>query len=467
MTPRLSSLTPSDFIKKLQSLSKDLVRLLRSRFWPRYCVDEEICIFKNKTKRYILALTNVALQHDEDAPGLGSFTLLYQPNSASVDIVPTIDPEIFEIDYDRIDYGRYRTLSMRSFVKDLDNAESLPHISAVFVALGWLVENEGFVQSGAEQTKRRTTNYVVLLNLSTKPISLWLMYDYHSMDEATEIRSNRLGRYHNRLYNRQHGEPNFIPGVQDEFAEDGDDPAHSDNFDQFRQVCLDMEDECLHPPSPTITTYEDKAIKLADEITTNVNVFIKAPRDANKDFEDACARIIEAAQTLREISHSHVENAGFQTDNDCKDRSSISNDDAWNSSASSASQQSASFKNSYINGSSSTFASTVRESGDEKNPLYSDKHDKCEKGFFGLPHLFDFALLAPDIDAWHVDGLDEKVVWKCLQSSHVRLGSSLRASSLMDDTKISAIGHHVIDLRPMTTGQNSGKSKCKLFETCG
>lgn len=44
-----------------------------------------------------------------------------------------------------------------------------------FIAIGWLVESN---QAGFH----RTTNYVCCLNLSTKPMSLWLIYDYRQPD---------------------------------------------------------------------------------------------------------------------------------------------------------------------------------------------------------------------------------------------------------------------------------------------
>ena len=44
-----------------------------------------------------------------------------------------------------------------------------------FLALGWLVENN---QDGA-----RTTRYVCALNTSTKPVSMWLIYDYRQPND--------------------------------------------------------------------------------------------------------------------------------------------------------------------------------------------------------------------------------------------------------------------------------------------
>ena len=47
--------------------------------------------------------------------------------------------------------------------------------SDVFIAFGWLVESN-------ETGFHRTTNYVYCLNLSTEPMSLWLIYDYCQPD---------------------------------------------------------------------------------------------------------------------------------------------------------------------------------------------------------------------------------------------------------------------------------------------
>ena len=49
-----------------------------------------------------------------------------------------------------------------------------------FVALGWLVEISKGSTANGKKPERCTTNYVILLNVSTKPMSLWLFYHYYT-----------------------------------------------------------------------------------------------------------------------------------------------------------------------------------------------------------------------------------------------------------------------------------------------
>lgn len=78
-------------------------------------------------------------------------------------------------------------------------------IEAIFVPLGWLVE------SGIEQGHKfkRITNYVVLLNISTDPISLWLAYDYYPTVDGDLMATVQLSdsEYFNPDYHSRNPKP--------------------------------------------------------------------------------------------------------------------------------------------------------------------------------------------------------------------------------------------------------------------
>ena len=57
--------------------------------------------------------------------------------------------------------------------------KNLGLVKAIFIPLGWLAEHER-----QELVERfRVTNYVIFINVTTRPMSLWLAYDYHFLDE--------------------------------------------------------------------------------------------------------------------------------------------------------------------------------------------------------------------------------------------------------------------------------------------
>ena len=66
----------------------------------------------------------------------------------------------------------------------------------------------------------------------------------------------------------------------------------------------------------------------------------------------------------------------------------------------------------------------------------------CDKGIFNQRHLFDLALLAPDFRAWTTEGLKEEDVMNCLEGSHLRLGPSLRARTLVHEDPLHSDFHN-------------------------
>ena len=63
----------------------------------------------------------------------------------------------------------------------------------------------------------------------------------------------------------------------------------------------------------------------------------------------------------------------------------------------------------------------------------SSSKSNCQKGFLGQRHPFDIALLAEDFQFWRPEGLDVAYMMNCIKGSHMCLGPSLRARSLLEE----------------------------------
>ncbi|KAL8923011.1 MAG: hypothetical protein Q9208_004823 [Pyrenodesmia sp. 3 TL-2023] len=171
-------------------------RLWAPNYWlrdPRLVDKCELTVFENKSKRYTLVPSQKLLEHEKNGdPGYDLFTITWNPASDREGAT-----SIFTCDGDRLEVTDFDTsqtsvLSMRT--------SHVPSIilPCIFVALGWL---RGKDLGAAE--RMQTTYYTVLLNLSTCPVSVWLMFDYHIETEENGDRlrwTNQLGDYDNQVW---------------------------------------------------------------------------------------------------------------------------------------------------------------------------------------------------------------------------------------------------------------------------
>ncbi|KAL8718859.1 MAG: hypothetical protein Q9181_008141, partial [Wetmoreana brouardii] len=281
-----------------------------------------ILLFKNETKEYAVRPCRVVLMHeDHEGYAENPFVLLSDPGSDPNDderYRVVLEEDVQDVVMDNIEHPQ--TFSMKSAVGRSGGG----YVPCVFVALGYLAED---VRSDSTNLgARNRTNYVVMLNLSTDPASIWVMYDYH-MDDWLESRirwTNRLGEYSNNLYFSQKERYQEFPKIEDEFEVGS---GGGLRLQDFRKRYTNLNDkrprfkkEASDTTSPAVSNGPDDSLTMRDQ------------RTASED----------------------------------------------------------------------------------------------KKGYFGLPQ-FDLALVAPDFYAWSSDGLDQPQVKRCLDNSHVRLGSSLRA----------------------------------------
>lgn len=194
-------------------------RFRASNYWIRKSISihqPEIIVFENKTKRFTLVPDQNLLEHEEEGnPGYDFFTITWKPTSKpeeTTNIFTTYEADdgAFVPVVTNPDMTQTRIFSMRSTASD----RPLP---CVFVALGWLRERD--LPSKSEGGGMQTTYYVVLLNLSTDPVSVWLMFDYHlQADDVCLYRwTNRLGDYHNRRWSPEFGKGALLPKSDDLF----------------------------------------------------------------------------------------------------------------------------------------------------------------------------------------------------------------------------------------------------------
>ena len=150
-----------------------------------------VTLFKvDETLRYEVADDLRPFYHDDEwrLPGSSFLTLHYRPREVSKDnqrpshVEKYYDASVFAATREGLSFSRedalfepdvlktHETLKIRS--ARFENEKDVGY-DAVFVALGWLVE----VNDGPKIVKHGRvllTNYVVLLNLTTDPVSMWV-----------------------------------------------------------------------------------------------------------------------------------------------------------------------------------------------------------------------------------------------------------------------------------------------------
>lgn len=382
--------TPQDTLRNLHALCHDEAdRYTITKYWDLNTTKSEICILKNGNKFYTLKPSIDTLEHldDDNEDDTGLFTLIADPTSdpdqtCRYEYQFDDVPDITDVHIDHLQAPE--VFSIKSSNKSANQL-----VECVFVALGWLAEHEIVeTRDSKTQDKMRTTNYVVLLNLSTKPTSIWLVYDYHIVGylEAKVRYTNKLGKDHNPLCTV---EPPFVSQVKDVFHRTGSSDAGSDSYKAFWSFRTNQTNlQALRPRKP-----EEQIAGGSPESTHTESGAAPSNRKFN-DLPSGNAAVTEPSPEHSSPSSSH---------------------------ASSGTKSSRARSN-------STSASSVSESSDCGCNMASGH----SKGFFGL-HPFDIALLATDVAGWSSDGLNLEHAKKCLDYSHFRLGSSLRAKYITNE----------------------------------
>lgn len=152
--------------------------------------DEQIHLFSTATKRYILRRNHETFKHSITKP-------VRRLNLVCNDWNYSHNQDSRKVSRDKTHNAGMSTTLTLGINLALQKLEDTT-ITVTFVPLGWLVEiPRGSTADGGE-LKVCTTNYVVLLNVSTKPMSLWLAYDYYTLNNEWD--HGNLFDIHNKSF---------------------------------------------------------------------------------------------------------------------------------------------------------------------------------------------------------------------------------------------------------------------------
>lgn len=273
---------------------RDNHRTLTERFFLiRDDLDTGIAVFKYDNKTYYLVPTWHLLHHDDDEdPGGDVFTIISDPAS---------DPNLDHVvrDYktwnitgadliDRIAPERARVFSMPLSPAGSKDASAAERIPCVFVALGWLSEHEA---GKGWNVGDPSTYYVILLNLSTDPISVWLLYDYHMLEEldSTVRSTNRNDGDGTRL---------FIDGDIGSILASNS-VGYLDRYKDFRKHYTNEEDMCpkANPSQTTTPDHKNTHRPLVDEESPSNRSQISSSSRESTDRDSESSREVETPAT--------------------------------------------------------------------------------------------------------------------------------------------------------------------------
>lgn len=181
------------FLRWLSIEAEDPEQVVESMFW--HILDfQDVPLSKpnHQSTEYTLMLSRTPMSHKDKEFNVGGFFLVFLPDTINHTAKTTLLQNASD----------WKILSIPASTNTSVPAKA---VQAILVPLGWLVE------SGIEQGRKfkRITNYTVLLNISTDPISLWLAYDYYpTVDlDMTIIVQLSNSEYFNPDYHSQDPKP--------------------------------------------------------------------------------------------------------------------------------------------------------------------------------------------------------------------------------------------------------------------
>ncbi|KAL8719457.1 MAG: hypothetical protein Q9225_003546 [Loekoesia sp. 1 TL-2023] len=263
--PKLTStLPPQTFLDLLPSICEDVVHHNGHDFEILRELNQELCVFSNNATEYTLRTKGEYAQdpNDDDTPFPENgqlFRIISYPD-------PDVDPdwEHFEVVPDEKSHisKAYPNLSaqsshrqaqvfrMSSHAKDEYASSPGSPTSCVLALLGWLAERK--IQDPKEQ--QVTTYYQVLLNLSTDPVSVWVMYNYHIFNWPSRW-TTRLGPYTNLLF--KNPQVDYKPENSTQFLASERCPS---DYISFRDDYTNVKDMLPKAQKEDVTKAPDKAL---------------------------------------------------------------------------------------------------------------------------------------------------------------------------------------------------------------
>ena len=150
-------------------------------------IEDEVCILRDKDTLYTLIPDSGGLDHDDLAS-----------------------------EEDRAAWTCFCRLDYEEEHSNAKSSVASKGATCHYIRLGWLVRQDVRTKS------RITTNYVLLLNVSSEIPSLWLAYDYVSFDDKGNDRLRKLGdNYNDHEYDAwYHGRRSFLDNDPRSLEED-------------------------------------------------------------------------------------------------------------------------------------------------------------------------------------------------------------------------------------------------------
>ncbi|KAL9027988.1 MAG: hypothetical protein Q9196_003574 [Gyalolechia fulgens] len=376
--------TAQEWIRECQAISSSpdpSRRLEVCEHWFLALQIDNICVFKNNTKAYSLKPTSWLLNHQLDGgPETDPCTIRWDPDADP----DTVCDFYFAYDSDEEDWILVGKPPEKS-KSNVFSTTSGPKDADIFVALGYLRE-----ANLSDEEQRRTTNFVVMLNLTTVPTSVWLMFDYHMDDyEEGPLRlTNRLCNTDNMLYEHELRGRKDATKAQDDFA----------SYEWVAEKHLN-------------------AYKNFHRQYTNITQYINITGDGSRRHPIKDVGTTANTARVRNSSPDASPKSGHATSSESSEKSTPS----------------------------------VAKSFDCRSERTKMKTSRGnERGYFGLPQ-FDLVLLAPDINTWSTEGFDQRQVWQCLQSTRMLIGPSLRAQSMTGPQEY-RFGKTRVDIKDLCIG---------------
>jgi len=464
---------PERFLRWLFIEAKNPEQLVKSMFWHTFDFqDVPLSKLSHQSTEYTLMLSRTPMSHGDKNPNLNGLLLVFQSDKIAHTAKTTLlhNASAWKTLHIPASTNAPNPVKAIEAVPSMNTSNPVKGIEAILLPLGWLVE------SGTKQgcKFKRITNYTVLLNISTDPISLWLAYDYYptidlDMTMAVQLSNSQYfnPNYHCRnpkpaLHNatdvpKNKSEPSSC-SIREKILQasgleacveahqpigikvDLDDLpfiARREILEKYQHLFLSKdknelfsstEEEVVKKQASYLLDRKDVNDVLDEEERQMLHSYVDANSTASYLPEDQQETIQEpekdeSSTTQVEERASHTPERDNASVPDGSPRSNRSKDSGYGSEANDISRNTGESPKTIRDTSSLTESDKVASDPKEQDSLE-------ERGFFDLSEKFDVALVARDIGDWTKEGFIWSNVRECLQSSMLHIGSTLHARAL-------------------------------------
>ena len=392
-----NQVSPSDWVEEIRKFDErnPCEIFNKSKKFLFKDLTEEIILLQTTTKKYTIRRSLDTLYHDDDDPGLGCLFLTEEKSSAE-------------------------PLAARS--PTVLGAKPL-----VFISLGWIVENNVNDTDGDTHLRysqqRRTTNYVLLWNISTNPGSLWMVYDYRTLSAYGDgYFDNTLEDYHNVQFAKDKAEKGYMPAL-DYYTE----PSYNSPRMQISWTLGETRDSMLcisGDESAGSQTRSGDFSMNSNGQSMSVNHKVREAPIELGSLRNGLDGI--DTQALGVISSEKGSESDSSNSSEDTERSSVSPNTMERMISSTAAMTGCDSHKGTSNDKIQDRHSSVNVLGVTQSSIA-----RTATNFLGCPEKFDLAMIAPSIHDWDPKkGLAADVLYSSLNANHHQVGDKLRAASV-------------------------------------